>query len=160
MMTLVKYVGIKSMIAVSANSRVGNSLFRSLLSSIFKKVWPWANQSRCSLKKSDSERIALLGLYKRATVSKSRSRFLFKREASVTCLWLYRITLKKLGICSKKPVFFICFDSFPPFYVRKANCFHRSSLSCYFLVKDIDPIVSLSSLFTMYSISKQLYYYW
>ena len=47
-----------------------------LLSSVFNKRCAWANRSRQSLKKSDNEQIALVALYKRATVSES----LFTKE--------------------------------------------------------------------------------
>ena len=43
--------------------------------SLFEKEQPWVNSSCRSLKKSDHERIALLALYKRATVSKLLSSY-------------------------------------------------------------------------------------
>ena len=75
-----------------------------LLSSVFNKRCAWANRSRRSLKKSDSEQIALVALYKRATVSES----LFTKERPwVNRSWFSGKNLYILYI-------FHCFSIFMP----------------------------------------------
>ena len=99
------------------------------LSSLFKKEQPWANQSCLSLKKRDHERIALVALYKRVTVSESLSIFL-KRVALVICSWFEQTALKRV------------------------NRSRRSSFSCSFL--KIDGIDSLFTLYKRATVSKPL----
>ena len=77
---------------------------RDLLSSVFNKRCAWANRSRRSLKKSDNEQIALVALYKRATVSES----LFTKERPwVNRSWFSGKNLYILYI-------FHCFSIFMP----------------------------------------------
>ena len=69
---------------------------------------------------SDSERIALVALYKRAIVSESFSISLKKDDISSTLMiWSNR---------SQKNIFFICFWQFFPVFCPRANRSHRSSL--------------------------------
>ena len=75
-----------------------------LLSSVFNKRCAWANRSRRSLKKSDNEQIALVALYKRATVSES----LFTKERPwVNRSWFSEKNLYILYV-------FHCFSLFMP----------------------------------------------
>ena len=66
------------------------------ISLLFKKEQPWANRSCHSLKKGDHERITLINLYKRATMSESLLISLKKP------LWFEQIAVKKWATCLKK----------------------------------------------------------
>ena len=103
--------------------RVVNSLFhfslfalkkrasvRESLSSLFKKVGPWANRSCGSLQKRDRERIALIALYNRAS--------------GVIRSWFKQIALKIERFSRKNSYFSYVFDSFSlpfPFYMPKSE---------------------------------------
>ena len=81
------------MIWFCLDCRVGNSLFCSKE----QKEQPWANHYRRSLKKNDHEQIALVALYKRATMSESLSS-LFKKErpwANRSCCSLQKSNVSK-----------------------------------------------------------------
>ena len=106
------------------------------LSPLFKKEWPWADCSR-SLQKRDSEWIALVAFYKRATVSKWLSNSL-KRVMSVICFSFEPIALKKWArYARKKRIFCMFFQIFPPFHAcQRVNRSRRSSLRHSFLKSD------------------------
>ena len=57
-------------------------LFSLFLSMLIKKERPWANHSRCSLKKSDRERITIVALYKRVSWVNRSLAFLKKSDMS------------------------------------------------------------------------------
>ena len=111
------------------------------LLSLFTKEWPWANHSHHSLKKSDLEQIALVTLYKIATVSKSLSLLFKKSDMSDLLKIQANLSQKKewLVIHSKNSyfcMFLIVFHCFSPFLCPRANPSRRSSLSRSFSKSD------------------------
>ena len=100
------------------------------LLSLFKKEQPWANRSRLSFKKSDHEGIALVTLYKRETLSKSR--MISLKKSNISDLLMIRANCsKKISNLLKKTyycMFLTNLDSFSPFVCPRAN-----RLSCYLL---------------------------
>ena len=120
------------------------SIFALLLFSIFKKNRLWCNCSRRSLKKSNRERIALVDLWKRSTVSES-IRWSLKKSDTIYSVVIPANRSQKTSNLLKKTYFTDVFDSVPPFLCKQS----KSLLSIFALQSflKLDGIDSLLSIF-------------
>ena len=121
------------------------SIFNLSLFSIFEKDRPWSNHSRQSFKKFDRDRIALVDLLKRSTVSESLSS-IEKEQRKRFNLFHNRINLLiKNEQFDQKNVFFLYSWQFFPLFMPKERIAHVDLQS--FL--KIEEMVSLSSIFLL-----------
>ena len=113
----IQYACIRKLFCIRSNfCRVGNSLLRSFLFC-----------SKSLILKSDCERLALLALYKRATMSKSLS-LLFSTERCKQMACDLRESNAKKKWFAQKIRIFCMFYTFFPFLCPRANLSLRSLL--------------------------------
>ena len=98
------------------NQGVGIRSYDLSLFLIFKKDWPWSNRSRWSFKKIDRDRIALVDLLKRSTLSESIPSIFKKQRWDLFARDQSKL-LQKTSDSLKKQIW----RKFSPFYTKRVN---------------------------------------